>query len=423
MNKLKILLLSFVSLILGLISAVFVYAAEIYEQPGAAIGEALYSALGWLTIDIADIGVDDPATFYARFLIWIVLFAALYFASLFIFKEQKKIAVAMAAVLAIIGAIAIPELFVRTIFESYALFFTVVLIALPIVGLFYLGRKIKEIFPNSPRAYHLINALLFWFMLTLFNGFNEGIKQGAAKGIFRTLYQYDAWFGFAFALCLLLMLWHFAALVMGMGAGGAGALLKGGQKAGEKVGEALGEHKAAGGFKGSLKRLGNTLKGTLLGEAAIQTKEFKFLNEIKKQIENLNADLRAAGRDSNRRRKILKNYLPEIDKQLKKAEELDKRIEQIAIYAAEIEEAIKETGGSAGLLQQLKDKTKAVERLLIAEAAEDESIRYLLKETEKAVNQLHLTEALGHIKKAKEKEREALIVIGQIYRLVEHMGF
>lgn len=315
MNKTKILLLSFFSLILALISSVVVYAQQFYEQPGAAIGEALYSALGWLTIDISRIGVDDPATFYARFLIWIVIFAALYFASLFIFKDQKKIAVAISAVLAIVGAVAIPDIFVKTIFESYALFFAITLIALPVVGLFYLGRKIQDMFPNSPKAVHLINALLFWFLLTLFNGFNQGIKAGSEKGIFKTLYQYDAWFGFAFALCLILMLWHFAALIMGFGGEAAGAAGRAAERAAEEP----------GGIRGIFGRAANAARRAWRGERMLEIAEFRDLTRAQRLMHD-NASI-------TRNRIRILNLLSQAEAMQQRAETLnafETRITQMA---------------------------------------------------------------------------------------------
>ena len=65
------------------------------------------------------IGEDAGAMFWAKFLIWLLLFAAFFFGATKVFKDNKRIAAVVALVLSLIGTVMMPNGWIINIFQSY----------------------------------------------------------------------------------------------------------------------------------------------------------------------------------------------------------------------------------------------------------------------------------------------------------------
>src|SRR3989338_7361355 len=74
-----------------------------------------------LTLDNLVGGDNIAALFWAKFLIWLLLFAGLYFGASKVFADNKRIAVVVALAISLMGALLIPNNIVINIFQTYGL--------------------------------------------------------------------------------------------------------------------------------------------------------------------------------------------------------------------------------------------------------------------------------------------------------------
>ena len=313
MNK-KILLIFILSLFIITIVATNVHAQA--PTAGAGIGDTLYDVLGWVgDINIANVGEDAKATFYARFLIWIFIFAVLFYVAGFIFKENKKVATTVALVVAIIGALGIPANLLAGVMQTYSIVFVILLVAIPVFAVFWLTRAITKEFKNSPRVAHFLSAIAFWITLIAMTNVNEGIVKNY------NVFNYTQWFGFAFAICELLMLWHIVALILGFGVESSPA---------EKVAE--------GG-----KELWDKLKDTVTGGPALaeryEVSGLKLLKDAEKRLEiykqisrDVDADGSIADPDKPKEKEArFSRYKDQVLKDLKQVKKIDDMLLQMEV--------------------------------------------------------------------------------------------
>ncbi|MBD3354992.1 hypothetical protein GF361_03325 [Candidatus Woesearchaeota archaeon] len=199
--KKKLLTLPIISIFLSSI---------VYAQEGN-IGEAFYRVLGWIAfIDLSNVGGENAATFWAKFLLWIVLFTLLYYSTrTFLFKEsgQNKYAAMISVAISILTILVIPADFIRQLVQTYASIFIVVLLGLPVLGIYLFTRKLKgAIGEEHPRIYHVVDAILFYLILISLKAMDTSIK---AKW---DIFSYTPWTGIAFAVCEILMIYHIIAI-------------------------------------------------------------------------------------------------------------------------------------------------------------------------------------------------------------------
>ena len=284
MNKKKIAILIFLLSLFTFLSIGMVYAG-----PGESIGKALESTVGWIKLDLSDIGGPSSSTFYARFLIWIFLFAALYFAAGYIFQGKRNIQLAVAAVLAIIGAAVIPGTVLQGIFRSYFLFFSIVLFLLPIIAVFFLSHKIKEMeaFKNKPAAGHLLSGVAFLVTLVVMSTLNETMKGQIPQKVI----DLQMWFDLAVGICTIMLIWHVAAVFFGFGRTIARGTGKGITTAAEDVydtrralGEAAQASKEEGGALNQARRGLRNLWQGVAGERRLETRELKNLAKVNRML-------------------------------------------------------------------------------------------------------------------------------------------
>jgi len=114
MNNKKVFLL-LISLVM---MSLFANVVSAQEEPGVgeSLGEALntikdlFSFIPELITLEKLVSGEAAAVFWAKFLVWLVLFAAIYFGTTFVFKDKKNIQISVALALSLIGALGIPAL-------------------------------------------------------------------------------------------------------------------------------------------------------------------------------------------------------------------------------------------------------------------------------------------------------------------------
>jgi len=101
---------------------------------------------------------DAAALFWARFLIWLLLFAAIYFGATKVFKDNKRIAVIVAIAISLMGSLLIPANIVTDIFQTYGLAAGFMVWFIPVIAGLFLAHKINN--PVVKTAFYLILILL-----------------------------------------------------------------------------------------------------------------------------------------------------------------------------------------------------------------------------------------------------------------------
>ncbi len=111
-------------------------------------------------------------TFWAKFMIWILLFAVLYAVSGMIpflaDKEHKNIRTTVAFIIALISTTFMPASILTAIFQSYGIVATVFIIGLPTVGLVY---GIHKAFPQPTRFHYGMKALAYYLLAVIVSNF------------------------------------------------------------------------------------------------------------------------------------------------------------------------------------------------------------------------------------------------------------
>src|SRR3989338_3114247 len=113
-------------LLISLVVMMSLFSNIVFGQQGGlgSIADTFYSLFGFIS-DLVTVEklVDNNAAalFWAKFLIWLLLFSVLYFGAGFVFRERNKVQIAVAFVIALIGAVTIPNIVIIGIFSTYSL--------------------------------------------------------------------------------------------------------------------------------------------------------------------------------------------------------------------------------------------------------------------------------------------------------------
>ena len=146
MSKKKVFFLSYLVFAMGLFSN-FVSAAEPTSGLEGAFG-TIRNLFGFLP-DVINleklVGGDAAAVFWAKFLVWLLLFAILYFGTTAIprLADNKRIATVIALVISLMAALLIPNAIVINIFQTYGLVAGILLWFIPLGFMFYLNHVIQ----------------------------------------------------------------------------------------------------------------------------------------------------------------------------------------------------------------------------------------------------------------------------------------
>ena len=183
------------------------------QEEGAGLGEAfdtireLFAFLPELVTLEKLIGGDTAAIFWAKFLVWLLLFAVLFFGASKVFPDNKRIAVIVALVIALMGTLLIPYPILVNIFQTYGLVAGIVVWAIPLVAGMYIAHKVE-----NPFARALIYGLAAWILFSINNTVVK--EQGFANTNF-------PFFGLLLAVVIILFFWNLGQ-IFGIGGGGAG---------------------------------------------------------------------------------------------------------------------------------------------------------------------------------------------------------
>lgn len=186
---------------------------------GAGLGEA-FDTIRELFIFLPDlvtleklIGGDTAALFWAKFLVWILLFAALYFGASVVFKDNKRIAVVVSIVISLMGTLLIPSSILVNIFQTYGLVAGIVVWTIPLVAGMYIAHKFE-----NPFARAIIYGTAAWILFSI----NETIVK--AQGVLNTKFPF---FGLLLAVVIILFFWNLGAIFGMVGGGGIGSAVGG----------------------------------------------------------------------------------------------------------------------------------------------------------------------------------------------------
>ena len=159
---------------------------------------------------------DALALFYAKFLIWVLLFAVLYFGAGFVFPEQKRIRIVVALVIALMGTLLIPNVIIINIFQTYSLAAGLAVWFVPVVIGLYLAYKIEN------RAIKVVFYLLLTIiLLNIDKTINIAYRtQGNAGGA-----EWYEFFRLLLFVVVVAFIWNLGAMVFGGRAGSVGGAI------------------------------------------------------------------------------------------------------------------------------------------------------------------------------------------------------
>ena len=139
------------------------------------------------------VGGDAAAVFWAKFLVWLLLFAVIYFGAGFIFKEQKRIAIVVALVISIISTLLIPNEIIMNIFQTYGLVAGILLWFIPLGAALYLNHKIQN---------RWLRVLILFIALIILMNINATLGKISGLGAW-----FD-YFGLLLGIVLIMFLWN-----------------------------------------------------------------------------------------------------------------------------------------------------------------------------------------------------------------------
>ena len=190
------------------------------NHEGAGLGEAfdtireLFAFLPELvTLEKLIEGTDEVAKFWARFLVWILLFATTYFGAGFVFKDNKRIAVVVSIVISLMGTLLIPYSILVNIFQTYGLVAGIIVWTIPLAAGMFIAHKVQQPFLRA-----LIYGIAAWILFSI----NETIvkEQEFANTSF-------PFFGLLLAVVIILFFWNLGAMFGIQGGGGIGSVFGG----------------------------------------------------------------------------------------------------------------------------------------------------------------------------------------------------
>ena len=186
------------------------------NHEGAGLGEAfdtireLFAFLPELvTLEKLIEGTDEVAKFWARFLVWILLFATIYFGAGFVFKDNKRVAVVVSIVISLMGTLLIPYSILVNIFQTYGLVAGIIVWTIPLAAGMFIAHKVQQPFLRA-----LIYGIAAWILFSI----NETIVK--VQGFANTSFPF---FGLLLAVVIILFFWNLGAMFGIQGGGGIGS--------------------------------------------------------------------------------------------------------------------------------------------------------------------------------------------------------
>ena len=219
MNQKKVLLI-FSLIFMSLFSHI------VFAQDGAGAGlaeafgtiEELFAFLPELVTLENLIGGKDPAAlFWAKFLVWLLLFAAIYFGTSKVFKDNNRIAVIIALVISLMGTLLMPVSILFNIFQTYGLLAGIIIWVIPVIGGMWIAHKVENRFFKA-----FIYGTSAWILFSI----NETIVK--EQGFVNTSFPY-------FVLLMTVVIILFFVNLFAMFGGGEGAVSEHAGRAGRSI--------------------------------------------------------------------------------------------------------------------------------------------------------------------------------------------
>lgn len=214
MSRKKVFLL-LVSLVFMSLFSNVVFASNHPDGVGAGLGDAfdtireLFAFLPELvTLEKLIGGTDEAAKFWARFLVWVLLFAVFFFGASKVFPDNKRIAVIVSLVIALMGTLLIPYSILVNIFQTYGLVAGIIVWTIPLIAGMFIAHKLE-----NPFARAVIYGVSAWILFSI----NETVvkEQGFANTNF-------PFFGLLLAVVIIMFVVNVAQIFGAIGgAGGA----------------------------------------------------------------------------------------------------------------------------------------------------------------------------------------------------------
>ena len=138
---------------------------------------------------------DTFAVFFFKFILWVIVFAAMY-AAIAKVHENKRTALIIALAMSLAGVALIPSGTITGIFTLYAGIFSILIIILPLLLLWYFNREVlgkSAAGWSKALIYIFVSAVLIFFALPMQQGsgiyadFGEWLEIGAVVLFFAGL--------------------------------------------------------------------------------------------------------------------------------------------------------------------------------------------------------------------------------------------
>lgn len=215
MKKIKIIWILVLSFLISL-------KAVAAQNIGETIGSMFYRLFGWIFIDISGMLGGAMVQFSLRFMVWVLLFAAFYYAiSRFVFKDANKgVKITVPLILSLMATLLIPGQVLINVMTTYSGIGAVLLFMVPVAGFLYLNQYA---FKGHSRATCALKAVSMYLIATIFHNM-VGIQ--AAIG----MQNLDQWAGFAESIALIAMILYLWCAIVGKGEDSGGGEDGGGQR-------------------------------------------------------------------------------------------------------------------------------------------------------------------------------------------------
>ena len=208
MNRKRVFLLLVSLIMLSFVAGIV--SAQNEDRGLGGLAETIEKLFGFIPESITMeklINSDKLALFYAKFLIWILLFAAIYYGSSNVFgTEGRNIAIVVAFIIALISVLAIPNTIIVNIFQTYSLAAGFTIWFVPVVAGLYLANKIK---------YRPIKAVFYLVLIFILFSIDKTINT-----TYGTTWGTSRWFDFFRLLLVVVIVAFFWNLFAMFGGGG-----------------------------------------------------------------------------------------------------------------------------------------------------------------------------------------------------------
>ncbi len=205
-KKSSLLFISLV-LLLALFANSSIAVTEGSQSMGGAF-DSIWQMFGFLpeliTMEKLLGGEDTASLFWAKFLVWLALFATFYFGASFVFKDRNNIAIVVSLSFSLIGALLIPKSILINALQTYGLVAGLLLWLVPVVAGFFIASMFKN---------HWVKAIIYGTAAWILFSINETVVKEA--GFINDSFPY---FSLLFAATFIAFVWN----LIGIGWGAAG---------------------------------------------------------------------------------------------------------------------------------------------------------------------------------------------------------